>query len=255
MWKRTARGFTLVELLVSIAIVATLLAILLPALGYTVGSARKFRCQISLRSVAFDFGVFADDQLHGDRGHDTRDLGRSRFRVETFQESQYGLDEFWRWNGPTTQTLPDANKNDPMRCASVRGQITLHNNTPCSQGAITPAANVSYAFNMRLHAAEVAGPTGQLGLSPVSLTSAILEHGRVPLAWDVDGARASAAGAGPVFGAPGLGGSGPYASGMFWHPSKRHNGTVNVAFLDGSVSASSDPRAEPGWDWSFQPVR
>src|SRR5690242_14076117 len=82
-----ARGFTLLELLISIAIVALLLAILLPALGYTVRAARGFRCQVSLRSVAFDFSVFADDNLHGDRGDDVAVVGRRRFRLETFQES------------------------------------------------------------------------------------------------------------------------------------------------------------------------
>lgn len=243
------------ELLVSIAIVATLLAILLPALNFTIGSARQFRCQISLRSVAFDFSVFADDQLHGDRGHDSRDLGRSRFRLETFQESQYGLDEFWRWNSPTTHTLPDANRNDPMRCSSVRGTITLHNNTPCSQGAITPAANVSYAFNMRLHVAETVGPNGQVGLAPAVLTSAILDHPRVPLAWDADGARAGQLGMSPVFSAPPQAANGPYSTGLFWFLGQRHNGAANFAFIDGSVSASSDPLREPGWNWAFQPVR
>src|SRR5258708_5345725 len=50
---RRARAFTLIELLISIAIVGVLLAILLPTLGHTIGAARGFRCQVSLRSVAF----------------------------------------------------------------------------------------------------------------------------------------------------------------------------------------------------------
>ena len=116
-----SRAFTLVELLISISIVAVLLAILLPALGYAVRAARGFRCQISLRSVAFDFTVFADDQLHGDRGDDPAAVGPRRFRLETFQESEYGIDEFWRYNGNTHQ-IPDTEKNDPMRCPAVRGQ-------------------------------------------------------------------------------------------------------------------------------------
>src|SRR5438034_10167445 len=111
------RAFTIVEILVSISIVAVLLAILLPALHSSMAAARGFRCQVSLRSIAFVFQVFADDQLHGDRGTDPQDLRNTRrFRLETFQESQYGLDEFWRRGSAAAHTPPDAEKNDPMRC-------------------------------------------------------------------------------------------------------------------------------------------
>lgn len=248
-------GFTLVELLTSIAIIAVMLAFLLPALGSTIRSARGFRCQTSLRSVAFDFSIFADSQLHGDRGTD-RSLGPERFRLETFQESQYGLDEFWRWGSPASYSLPDAAKNDPMRCSEVRGAITIYNNTPCSQGAISPPQNVSFTFNMRLHRPEGLGPNGQPALIPVSLTSDVLQHGRVPLAWDVDGLKAQQRGATPVFSAPSLSATGPYANDQYWFPGFRHSGgTANFAFIDGSVAASSRPQTEPGWDWSFQPRR
>lgn len=248
-------GFTLIELLISIAIVAVLLAILLPALGFTMRSARGFRCQVSLRGVAFDFSVFADDNLHGERGNDPAVVGRRRFRLETFQESQYGVDEFWRWGPAPTHTLPDAEKNDPMRCNEVRGPITLQNNTPCSQGAVAPARYISYGFNMRLHRAESTGPSGQPLLRPVALGNDIMDHSRVPLAWDVDGLIAEQRGMTPVFSAPSLGSTGPYANEAFWFPGKRHNGAANFAFIDGSVSASAKPLTEAGWDWSFQPVR
>lgn len=246
-------GFTLVELLISIAIVGVLLAVLLPALGYTMRAARGFRCQVSLRSVAFDFSVFADDQLHGQRGNDAA-LGGRRFRLETFQESQYGIDEFWRWNG-NSHTLPDAEKNDPMRCNQVRGAITLTNNIPCSQGAIQPARFVSYTFNMRLHRPEGVAPTGQPILYPATLTSAVLERGRVPLLWDVDGLAAEQRGVTPVFSGPSLGSTGPYANNQYWFPGLRHNGAANFAFIDGSVLSSSRPLDESSWDWAYQPAR
>jgi prepilin-type N-terminal cleavage/methylation domain-containing protein/prepilin-type processing-associated H-X9-DG protein len=246
-------AFTLLEILISVTIIAVLLAILFPALRFSIRAARGFRCQVSLRSVAFDFGVFADDQLHGDRGNDPRDLGSTRrFRLETFQESQYGIDEFWRWPTTPTHTLPDAEKNDPMRCPEVRGEITLRNNTPCSQGAITPARNISFGFNMRLHRAEISSPSGPSMLAPVTLTSDIALHGRVPLAWDVDGSASGSAS--PVFSAPSLASAGPYANNRYWFPALRHNGAVNVAFIDGSVVASTHPLQEPAWDWSYQPV-
>jgi prepilin-type N-terminal cleavage/methylation domain-containing protein/prepilin-type processing-associated H-X9-DG protein len=249
-------AFTLVELLISISIVAVLVAILLPALRFSIKAARSFRCQVALRGVAFDFTVFADDALHGDRGNDPRDLHNARrFRLETFQESQYGLDEFWRWETAATHTLPDAQNNDPMRCAEVRGEITLHSNTPCSQGAITPAANVSFGFNMRMSRPEVPGPGGAPIQVPVTLDSSILLHGRAPLAWDIDGAVAAARNLSPVFSAPSLNSTGPYANSRYWFPAFRHNGAINVAFIDGSVMSSARPLEQTGWDWAYQPPR
>ena len=230
----------MIELLISIAIVGMLLAIVLPALGQTIRAARGFRCQVSLRSVAFDFSVFADDQLHGDRGDDVAALGARRFKLETFQESEYGIDEFWRYNG-STHTIPDAEKNDPMRCPSVRGQVLLTNNSACSQGGVLPARYISFGFNMRLHRPEGRSPGGFPILIPVSLTSTIMEHGRAPLAWDVDGLAAELRGLTPVFSAPSLGSTGPYSNDAYWFPGLRHNGTANFAFIDGSVSASSHP--------------
>ncbi len=245
------RAFTLVELLVTIAIIATLLALLIPALRHTVGAARGFRCQVSLRSVAFDFSVFADDNLHGDRGNDTREVGAHRFRLETFQESQYGLDEFWRWGSAQSYSLPDAAKNDPMRCSEMKGPITLLASTPCSTG-IEPPRNISYGFNLRLHRAETVGPDGQLRLSSVVLKSAILDNPRVPLVWDVDGAIAESRGATPSFSAPSAGSNGFFANDAYWFPGRRHNGATNYALMDGSVSATSKHPSETNWDWSFQ---
>ncbi len=253
---RATGGFTLVELLVSIAIVATLLALLLPAIGATIKSARGFRCQLSLRSIAFDFSMFADDQLHGDRGNDSADLGPKRFRLETFQESQYGLDEFWRWPGNNTHALPDAAKNDPMRCSEVRGPITLLNATPCSApGAIEPPQSVSYGFNLRLHWAQVMGPGGQPQAKAVTLTSDILQESMVPLAWDVDGERAVANDASPVFSAPTLQTAIYAPTDRYWFPALRHNGQGNFVFIDGTVRSSARPLAETQWRWEFQPIR
>jgi prepilin-type processing-associated H-X9-DG protein len=244
-----------VELLVSIAIIAVLISVLLPALSRTIGAARGFRCQVSLRSIAFDFSVFADDQLHGDRGHDAREVGPKKFRLETFQESQYGIDEFWRWDNPFSHTLPDAAKNDPMRCSAVKAPITLLSQQACSQ-AITPARNVSFGFNMRLHRAEVRNPNGSWRFSPVVLSPGLMDqaNAKVPLVWDVDGAIAEQRGATPVFSAPAAGSPTMYANDTYWFPARRHNGATNCALLDGSVSTFSRSPAETNWDWSFQPT-
>lgn len=249
------RGFTLIELLVTIAIVGIMLALLLPAIGATMRSARSFRCQMSLRSVAFDFSVFGDDQMHGDRGDDESELGPRHFRLSTFIESQYGIDEFWAWGSATTHSLPDAAKNDPMRCPDVRGEVTVSSETPCTQGAVEPARHVSYGFNMRLHMAEVSAPSGPPFVY-VKLSSAIAQESMVPFAWDVDGAEAEQRGVNPLFSAPAAGSTGPlYANSQYWFPASRHQGQGNFAFLDNSVRSSRRALEQSDWRWSYQPVR
>jgi prepilin-type N-terminal cleavage/methylation domain-containing protein/prepilin-type processing-associated H-X9-DG protein len=249
----TGRGaFTLVELLVVIAVLAMLIAILLPALGRSIGAARQFRCQVSLRSIGFDFSIFADDTLHGDRGNDQRELG-DRFRLETFQESQYGADEFWRWGDETnSHSLPDTDGNNPMRCSEVGGILTVRRGVPCRNGAIGPADAVSFGFNGRLDRAPFRGSNRWM---PVTLTSQISEQSMVPLAWDVDGAKAKRNGVEPIFSAPALDArSGPFADGRYWFPAMRHNGSANVLFLDQHVESSPRPLQE-SWDWSYLPTR
>lgn len=244
------RAFTLVEMLVSIAIIAMLLAIALPMLGRTMGTARGFRCQVAQRSVAFDFAVFASDNMGPDRGDDA--WLKNRFRLETFQDSQYGIDEFWRWGASPTHTLPDNAANDPMRCSEVRGPITVTRGIPCTSGGVTPAENISFGFNLRLHRQPISDG-GTYRFDPVLLGGAVLESGATPLFLDIDGRVAVARGIDPIFTAPSLDDTAILGDNQFWFPARRHNGASNVAFIDGHVDSSRDPLAEAGWVW--KPVR
>ncbi|HYE03224.1 MAG TPA: prepilin-type N-terminal cleavage/methylation domain-containing protein [Phycisphaerales bacterium] len=248
------RGFTIVELLIVVAIIAVLISLILPAASGTLKSARGFRCQLAQRSIAFDFAVFADEQLHGDRGDDEV-LGDRHFRLETFLDSQYMVDEFWAWPGQTVVRIPDTRGNDPMRCAEVSGDLTLRSNMPCSMGAVEPPQRVSFGFNIRLHRPEITGPSGPQFSPPVRLTSAVIDADRVPLFWDVDGQAAFDRGVSPMFGGPSLGSTGPLGGDLYWFPAARHQNQLNVAFTDGSVEATSDPLSEAGWRWDYQPVR
>jgi len=247
---RPARAFTLVEVLIAVAIIAVLLSLLFPTLGVIAKSGRAFRCQMGLRSTAFDFQVYADDSLHGDRGNDEQLPGK-RFMLETFQESQYQVDEFWTWDGDWW-TLPDDRGNNPMRCSEVKGPITLRRGVPCRGGAVGPPQNVSFGFNLRLHwSPPKDGRRGRF----VQLDSSILEDGTtslIPIAWDVDGTKAKSNGAvptGPFFSAPDFGTDGQ----KYWYPALRHVGKAHFAFVDGSVQASGAPLDEPGWLWYFAP--
>jgi len=246
-------GFTLIELLVAIGVIAVLISILTPTVRGAMSSARGFQCQMSQRSVAFDFQIYADNELHGDRGDDG---DRSSFHIETFQESQYGVDEFWRWGDQVGSIdLPDATGNDPMRCPEVRLPVTLRNNLACSNGAVGPSASVSFGFNARLNRAEVIDSSGRPRAVSVALRPSILSHSSVPLLMDIDGHRAQDLGVNPIYTAPSLDSQGPYAEDRVWFPDLRHGGKANVAFIDGHVESSSDPENESAWRWDYQPIR
>lgn len=252
---RTIRAFTLLELLVVIALISVLVTLLAPALSSTLGSARGFRCQMSLRQIAFDFSLFADEQFHGDRGDDAR-LGGRRFRLMTFQESLYGLDEYWQGGESETNILREKAPDPPMRCTEVHGDLTLRRGLSAEQwGAIAPPQSVSFGFNIRLHRPEV----GEYPLpvdEPVRLTNDVMQHGMTPLVWDVDGQEAfHDKNWIPQFTGPSTSELGFYSNEMVWFPGTRHNGTMNVAFIGGQVISTREPLSESTWDWDYQPVR
>lgn len=247
------RGFTLVELLIVLGVIATLIAILAPTVSGAISRARGFQCQMSQRSVAFDFQIFADTELHGDRGDDG---DRHAFSIETFQESQYGVDEFWSYGEQVGSVeVPDSQGNNPMRCPTVREPMTLRNNLACSNGAVGPSASVSYGFNARLNRAEVIDSRGRPRSVNVMLRPDILSRPDVPLLLDVDGQRAQTLGVIPIYTAPSLDSQGPYSNERVWFPDLRHGGKTNVAFIDGHVESSSDPAGEMAWRWDYQPTR
>lgn len=261
---RSLRAFTLVELLITIAILATLIALLLPAARGAVGAARGFKCQMAQRSVVFDFGLFSDDVLHPQRGDDdssdpsVRVVPKGQFRLETFIESQYGIDEFWNPADGNMVTLPDANGRDPMRCAEVKGPITLRRAIPCTQGAVSPYQNISYGFNMRLQYSDQRWNAGDN--RPIGLSSAVLTRGQspassIPLLWDVDGNVAAQHGVVPLFSAPSLDSTSLFASDQYWFPAMRHNGSMTVGFVDGHVATTRKPLQESNWAWGFDPAR
>lgn len=233
----------------SIGIIVVLLAVLVPSVRFGYSHARGFRCQLNQRDVAFEFSVFADDNLHGNRGDD--DANGGRFSLENFIESQYGLSEFWRYGDTSLSTRNST--DDQLRCSEVSGAVTLRRNVPCRQGAVSPTQNVSFTFNKRLYTPEIVGRRGPQP-TQVWLTSSVLQYSNVPLVWDLDGAEAASRDVTPHFTAPGLDSSTEMANDAYWMPGMRHSGKANFALLDGSVHISAAPLSE-GWNWSYQPKR
>ncbi len=58
---RKLRGFTLIELLVVVAIIAVLVAILLPGLNTSRGTARQMTCMARLKSMGTAMGLYLND--------------------------------------------------------------------------------------------------------------------------------------------------------------------------------------------------
>jgi len=245
-------GFTLLELLIALAVISVLIAILLPALSATRNTSRDIECRTRLRSVCEGFIFFADASGVGSRGDSDR-LGDNQFLLEDYQESVYGIAEFWQ--GPARDRAPLAANAKGLLCPSSAGRLERRPRTPCSGGAIEPQRNVSVAFNRRLHV-RTRDVNGTLVPATTRLTSQILHYPEVPLALDVDGAQAVGNGAQPYYTAPPILNdklTDIYESGAFWFPSNRHRARLNVAFVGGHVLSTAHPTGEPWWRWNYQP--
>lgn len=247
------RGFTLLELLVVMAIIALLAAVLLPAMSAGREMARNLKCKTKLRTVATDFTLFADDSAMG-RKDVGNPLGGNRFFIEDFQESVYHIDEYW--DAPTANRMKMNASEQPLVCPSGPSELYRRANRPCSSGAIGPKKNVSVAFNKRLETRTFYFQGNPYPAKAV-LSPKILHNPNVPLLLDIDGNAADANGKLPYYAAPPILDDKEidiYESGNFWFPTRRHRGRMNVGFVGGHVLSSSDPTSEPWWRWNYQPT-
>ncbi len=245
-------AFTLLELLVSIAIIALVASILVPALGAGRHAANELECKANLRTVSMAFINFADSTSGAARG-DSERYGPNRFRLEDFQESVYGIDEFWV--GEDAERVEIDASEQAMMCPAQLGRLERRRDIPCSSGAIGPMQNVSIGFNKRLDTR-----TRLIDSAPFParayLADNILHEPDVPLLFDVDGEAARILDLAPYYSAPPIlddDSDDIYEGGHWWFPSYRHRGRMNVGFVGGHVLSSTHPLTEPWWLWSYQP--
>lgn len=248
---RKRSGFTLVEILVTFSIVALVMTLLMPALRSVRDQAKSLECCSRMRTIAMEFSFFAQGNAIGGRG-DSEALGRNRFRIDDFQESLYGLDEFWDL-GSDHQGKIDA-RDSFMICPAAAASLTKTRGLPCSSAALAPVEDISLALNMRLRRSSTIFQ-GRRVLAPVAssyVPASIMDHPSIPLVMDVNAKEAQERNFEPFYIAPPLKGSNdPYADGKFWTPSRRHNGRTWVGFTGGHVLSSETPERE-AWDWAYQ---
>lgn len=249
---RVRPAFTLVEVLLVLMLMTILITMMLPALSASRERSRAFGCMSNLRSVAFDFSIFVDPAIGLDRGDDEDDpqLGNGRIYMETFQESLYGIDEFWE--RPGSSFVGDTSDLGVMGCPSVRGQIQLLKDRACRSGAVGPRRSVSYAANLRLDRPE-ARVSDQWTVRQTWVSDRILQTALVPLFFDGDGREAESRSMTPHYAAPPVNPDAPYGDGHAWFPGMRHLDSMHVAFSGGEVLRSTDPLSHVTWRWDYRP--
>ncbi len=245
------RGFSLIEALVVVGILAALLSLIVPALTSARDQMKSLMCTSKLRAITYKFYLFSEDESPEGRGGSAR-LARNEFWLDDFQASMYGIDSFWR---DATMTKIDMQARDElMMCPSGSPTLTKVRGEPFGVTAIQPVSHVSIAMNSRLYRAVKTDLQGNSILAKkedTTITSRVMDRPYVPLLFDIDAPKAAVEGVDPFYSAPPIGVDDPYASGKYWNPSGRHRGRTNVAFVGGHVLTSRHP-AKESWDWTYQ---
>ncbi|MFH1417519.1 MAG: prepilin-type N-terminal cleavage/methylation domain-containing protein [Planctomycetota bacterium] len=250
--RRTGLGFTILELLVVVSILAVLMSILLTTLSKVHRTANSLVCQTKLRTVTQRFTLFADDYAPTDRG-DSKRFGPSLLFLDDFQESLYRVDEFWDLGEPDGKPVLYDKNQQPLMCPTGPSMLSRRGGGGLAY-SVLPYRNVSYAFNMHMARAD-SEEDGTFVLKEVIISTSVMDHPLAPLVFDVDAEKAVSDGRSPFYTAPPPDEDSPWTHQYPWYPSRRHDGRFQAAFVGGHVACSANPAHEPGWEWSFDSAK
>ncbi len=255
-------GYTLVELLVVMAIIALLVSLLMTGLRGVMRQANSLVCMSNLRQIAFEFQRVAEDPTSLKRW-DPDHADRSGFGLTSFVDKIYSAGKYFR---PTNSGASESVKEyyrgqETFLCPAGPSRIRLTENRRVldpNDPAIMYPEDVSYGFNARLRKIfRFSQEEDRWEERYVKLSLNMYNWPDAPktaLVFDVDARAAVKAGSTPHLIAPpneppfdseepnasrigyepGSDSSG-LIQGRKWFPSQRHQGKTNVALLDGSV--------------------
>ncbi len=271
---RTRRsGYTLMELLVVMAIIALLVSLLMTGLRGVMKQANSLVCMSNLRQIAFEFQRVAEDPATLKRWDDDH-ADRSGFGLTSFIDKIYAAGKYFQPDVPgESESVKEYYRGQeiflcpagPSRIRVRGGRRVLEPLEPEDPDSLF-LEDVSYGFNARLRKVFRFSQEEQVWTERyVKLTLNMYDWPDAPktaLVFDVDARAAVKAESAPHLIAPAIeppdpdnpGGSnfgyqpGDVSSGLIhgrkWFPSQRHQGKTNVALLDGSVRSIKDLLAD-----------
>lgn len=132
---RSGKTFTLIELLIVIAIIAILAALLLPALNKARSKAQAIHCTANLKQAGLAILAYAGD--HGDfmpnPATTMKSHGRSYHMITIRPETRSNIASYL---GSPSPQRPEGN---PLICPVARGRVTPHNLWFCTYSYTTLA--------------------------------------------------------------------------------------------------------------------
>ena len=126
------RGFTLIELMVVVTIIAILAALIVPALQRAQAAAMSRQCMSRIRSIAATIRAYAsnwDNWTNGDRDHFVKDFGY----LLSSEDGYVAADTAYNWiSNTTSETYQRQQRVGDFRCPVDEGPPPNRHGIPCS---------------------------------------------------------------------------------------------------------------------------
>lgn len=206
------KGFTLIELLVVIAIIAILAAILFPVFARAREKARQTSCLSNIKQLTLGVQMYVQD--FDERFPPLLCTDGATYLYTVFQTVQPYIKNQQIGRCPSRGTS--------FRCPNgqqISGNALYLDFSLYRAAGFTHINDVDYGVNERLISSTYVGES----------LSSVQKPSETPLCFDAYSSTASHSYATP--------GPLPLGSGGGWYAAWRHNGTVNVGFVDGHAKA------------------